>query len=80
MPLHLIQRGSNRQVCFFAEENYRFYLDWLAKQAGRRPIGSFLYELELGLVDEIRWATNGNVVPGSEGFAAGASPSLATLH
>jgi REP element-mobilizing transposase RayT len=29
VPLHLIQRGNNRQVCFVAEEDYRFYLDWL---------------------------------------------------
>ncbi len=29
VPLHLIQRGNNRQACFFADENYRFYLDWL---------------------------------------------------
>ncbi|MCX7155786.1 MAG: hypothetical protein NTW45_05000 [Rhodocyclales bacterium] len=35
VPLHLIQRGNNRQVCFFADEDYRFYLDWLAEHAGR---------------------------------------------
>lgn len=29
LPLHLIQRGNNRQACFFAEEDYRFYLHWL---------------------------------------------------
>ena len=34
VPLHLIQRGNNRQVCFFAEEDYRVYLDWLAEYAG----------------------------------------------
>ncbi|MCI5146527.1 MAG: transposase, partial [Candidatus Electrothrix sp. AR3] len=28
-PLHIIQRGNNRQACFFAEEDYLFYLDWL---------------------------------------------------
>lgn len=26
VPLHLIQRGNNRQACFFADEDYRFYL------------------------------------------------------
>ncbi len=29
VPLHLIQRGNNRQACFFADEDYLFYLDWL---------------------------------------------------
>ena len=35
IPLHLIQRGNNRQVCFVADEDYRFYLDWLAEYAGK---------------------------------------------
>jgi putative transposase len=35
VPLHLIQRGNNRQACFFATEDYRFYLDWLMKYAGK---------------------------------------------
>ncbi|MBP5987255.1 MAG: transposase [Azonexus sp.] len=35
VPLHLIQRGNNRQACFFAEEDYRFYLEWLAEYAGK---------------------------------------------
>jgi putative transposase len=33
--LHLIQRGNNRSACFFAEEDYRFYLEQLADQARR---------------------------------------------
>ena len=33
VPLHVIQRGNNRQACFFAEEDYRFYLYWLNKGA-----------------------------------------------
>jgi putative transposase len=35
VPLHLIQRGNNRQACFFADEDCRFYLDWLAEHAGK---------------------------------------------
>lgn len=34
-PLHLIQRGNNRQICFVADEDYRFYLDWLREYAGK---------------------------------------------
>ncbi len=35
IPLHLIQRGNNRQVCFVADEDYRVYLDWLKEFAGK---------------------------------------------
>ncbi len=31
IPLHLIQRGNNRQACFYTDEDYCFYLDWLQK-------------------------------------------------
>jgi putative transposase len=24
LPLHVVQRGNNRQPCYFAEEDYRF--------------------------------------------------------
>ena len=33
VPQHIIQRGNNRQVTFFAEEDYRSYLDWLLEAA-----------------------------------------------
>ena len=33
VPLHIIQRGNNRQACFFAEEDYLVYLDWLEEYA-----------------------------------------------
>jgi putative transposase len=33
VPLHLIQRGNNRQACFFADEDYRVYLNWLQQYA-----------------------------------------------
>lgn len=29
LPLHVIQRGNNRAPCFFADEDYQFYLHWL---------------------------------------------------
>ncbi len=31
VPLHIVQRGNNRQACFFADEDYSLYLEWLAK-------------------------------------------------
>jgi len=33
VPLHIIQRGNNRQSCFFADEDYQCYLDWLQEYA-----------------------------------------------
>ncbi len=33
VPLHIIQRGNNRQPCFFANEDYQLYLNWLTEYA-----------------------------------------------
>lgn len=33
VPLHLIQRGNNRQACFFHQQDYLFYLEWLEEYA-----------------------------------------------
>ena len=35
VPMHVIQRGNNRQACFFADDDYHFYLDWLRDNAGK---------------------------------------------
>jgi len=35
VPVHLIQRGHNRDACFFAEEDYALYLDHLAELSAR---------------------------------------------
>ena len=35
VPLHIIQRGNNRQPCFFVEDDYQLYLDWLTEYAQR---------------------------------------------
>ncbi|TSA21565.1 MAG: transposase [Betaproteobacteria bacterium] len=35
VPLHLIQRGNNRQACFFADADYVLYLDWLTEYADK---------------------------------------------
>lgn len=33
IPWHIIQRGNNRSVCFYAEEDYQFYLGCLKEKA-----------------------------------------------
>ena len=38
-PQHIIQRGNNRQVTFFAEDDYRFYLECL-EEAAKKYDGS----------------------------------------
>jgi putative transposase len=32
-PLHVIQRGNNRDVCFYGEDDYSAYLGWLEEYA-----------------------------------------------
>jgi len=34
-PQHIIQRGNNRQACFYADEDYQFYLEWLKEYADK---------------------------------------------
>lgn len=31
LPVHVVQRGHNRDACFFAEEDFQAYRDWLAE-------------------------------------------------
>ena len=31
VPLHIVQRGHNREACFLAEDDYQSYLHWLAE-------------------------------------------------
>lgn len=45
VPLHIIQRGNNRQACFYADEDYRFYLDWLHEYADKAECQIHAYVL-----------------------------------
>lgn len=45
VPQHIIQRGNNRQACFYAEEDYRFYLEWLAEYAKKNGCQVHAYVL-----------------------------------
>ena len=39
IPQHVIQRGNNREPCFYAAQDYRRYLDDLkVKSGGQRDI------------------------------------------
>lgn len=67
-PLHLIQRGNNRQACFIADEDYRFYLDWLAEYAGKTGCRIHAYVLMTNhvhlLVSSARGAAPGEMMKG----------------
>ena len=45
VPVHIIQRGNNRQACFFADEDYQFFLDHLARLAKRFSCALHAYVL-----------------------------------
>ena len=35
IPWHIIQRGNNRSACFYAEDDYQFYLQYLDEFGGK---------------------------------------------
>ncbi len=45
VPCHVIQRGNNRDVCFFAEQDYQFYLECLASASRRFHVAVHAYVL-----------------------------------
>jgi putative transposase len=45
LPLHIVQRGNSRAACFFAEEDYRFYLHWLRLLAAKHHCAVHAYVL-----------------------------------
>ena len=45
VPQHLIQRGNNRQATFFAEEDYRSYLNWLLEAVKKYDCRIYAYVL-----------------------------------
>ena len=45
IPWHIIQRGNNRSACFYADEDYRRYLDTLGEMAQRYGCAIHAYVL-----------------------------------
>jgi len=50
VPQHVIQRGNNRAACFFADADYRLYLDSLMEGAMRYGCDIFLQQVPEGFV------------------------------
>ena len=45
VPLHIVQRGHHREPCFFGEEDYRSYLNWLAEALAEADCALHAYVL-----------------------------------
>ena len=45
MPSHIVQRGNNRSVCFFSDEDYYAYLDYLQDACQRYAVSLHAYVL-----------------------------------
>ena len=45
VPLHIVQRGHNREPCFFSEEDYTSYLHWLGEALGDNECQLHAYAL-----------------------------------
>jgi putative transposase len=45
IPQHLVQRGNNREPCFFAEADYLTYLHWLERAASAYRVAIHAYVL-----------------------------------
>ncbi len=45
VPAHVIQRGNNREACFYAEQDYLFYLDCLQNACERYQVAVHAYVL-----------------------------------
>lgn len=45
VPHHIIQRGNNRSACFYSDQDYCFYLDWLKEYAEKHKCSVHSYVL-----------------------------------
>jgi putative transposase len=45
VPLHIVQRGHNREPCFFAEEDFHTYLHWLGEALSEHDVALHAFVL-----------------------------------
>ncbi len=45
VPLHIVQRGHNREACFYGEQDYQAYLHWLGEALGESNCRLHAYAL-----------------------------------
>jgi putative transposase len=59
VPQHVVQRGNNRQTIFFADEDYRFYLQCLWQAAAKHGCQVHSYVLMSNHVHLLAMCSNG---------------------
>ncbi|KZY50144.1 hypothetical protein A3732_21915 [Oleiphilus sp. HI0050] len=45
VPFHIVQRGNNREACFYSPEDYQFYLHVLGEVLSRYNVALHSYVL-----------------------------------
>jgi putative transposase len=63
IPLHIVQRGHNREPCFFAEEDYQSYLHWLGEALIEAECVLHAYVLMTNHVHLLLTPTKAEMVP-----------------
>jgi len=63
MPLHIVQRGHNREACFFCEEDYQSYLHWLGEALAKEDTQLHAYALMTNHVHLLVSPMSGESVP-----------------
>lgn len=63
VPLHIVQRGHNRQPCFFAEEDYHSYLHWLSEALHKEHCALHAYALMTNHVHLLLTPKDAKAVP-----------------
>ena len=76
LPVHVVQRGNNRQAVFFDNRDRRSYLDWLAQAVGEQGCSIHAYVLMTNHVHLLLTPAN---APGGQRDAAGPWQTLRTL-
>ena len=61
--LHIVQRGHNRESCFFTEEDYHAYLHWLGEALTKEKCALHAYVLMTNHVHLLLTPTHAEAVP-----------------
>jgi putative transposase len=63
LPIHLVQRGHNRDACFFSDEDCLVYLDWLAEALKKSGCALHAYALMTNHVHLLLTPPSAQAVP-----------------
>ena len=63
VPLHIVQRGHNREPCFFGEEDYQAYLHWLGEALKKERCALHAYALMTNHVHLLITPTHAESIP-----------------